>query len=78
MRKGKRRILEAVLEILAELLLTVLFLGLGFLIIRLFGVEAELENMDPDLIVLIGVAPFLVLFAVYVCVKLIKGKKKDK
>ena len=79
--KKTKRILGAVLEGLAEIVFTLICFGIGAFIISLFGVNLDSPNVDGDLIVLLGIAVFVVIFGV-VCVlvqwfkKIIDGKRK--
>ena len=81
MKKDKKKLKEAFFEGLLELVLTVIFFGIGALIFSAFGVELDLPNIDFDLIVLLGIVVLLVSFGiVYSLVqwmkKIIKGKQE--
>ena len=77
MKNKRRRIREGLLEALAELVMTLIFGGIGFLILHLFGVDLSFQDSDPDLIVLVGVGVFFaVLIAAYAAWKLILKIKK--
>ena len=81
MKKDKKHIGLVLLEWLGELLLTLLCLGIGIFIVSLFSVNFESSDMDYDLIILLGLVSF---FVVFVCVnafvqwikKIIRGKHK--
>lgn len=73
MKKRKVRIGEALLEILVELLMTLIFFGIGALILYLFGVNLDAPNLDGDLIVLLGIVAFAAVFgAIFALVAYIK------
>lgn len=55
MKKDKKKLKEAFFEGLLEIVLTLIFLGIGALIVSVFGVELDSPNIDFDLIVLLGV-----------------------
>ena len=55
---------KAILEVLAELVLTFVCAGIGLLVVRLLGVKADLLYMDSDLLILIGVAALALCFGV--------------
>ena len=81
MKKDKKKLKEAFFEGLLELVLTVIFFGIGALIFSAFGVELDSPNIDFDLIVLLGIVVLLVSFGiVYSLVqwmkKIIKGKQE--
>ena len=82
MEKDKKRIGRALLEELGELVLTLVFLGIGLLVATLFGVDFKSPDTDYDLIVLVGVGVFLVVFviiwALVQCIKKISKKKVDE
>lgn len=76
MSKWTKRIGGAVCEIVGELLLTLIFFGVGALVIALVFDSSKIEKIDSDLTVLIGVAVFLLLFAAVVAiVKIVKRLK---
>ena len=67
----------AVLEILAELVLTLVFFGLGILVTHLFGADAPIDTIESDLLVLIGIGACAAVFtAIFIIVKLIKRAKR--
>ena len=73
MKKRKVRIGEALLEILVELLMTLIFFGIGALILYLFGVNLDAPSLDGDLIVLLGIVAFAAVFgAIFALVAYIK------
>lgn len=77
MKKQKPKFREAIAEALLELLVTLLCLGIGALILALFGVDFSSPGLDWDLVVLLGCAVFIaVLVAVYALVQWIKNKKE--
>ncbi len=81
MKKEKKKFTEAFFEVLLEIILTLIFFGIGAFIISLFGVNPDSPNIDGDLIVLLGiVVPVVIFGAVYALVqwfkKIIKNKRK--
>lgn len=77
MKKQKPKFREAIAEVFLELLVTLLCLGIGALILALFGVDFSSPGLDWDLVVLLGCAVFIaVLVAVYALVQWIKNKKE--
>ena len=64
MKKDKKRIRDALLEGLIEIVLTLIFFGIGAFIISLFGVRLDSASMDFDLIALIGIIVPIVLFGI--------------
>lgn len=81
MKKDKKRPKEAFFEGLLEIVLTLIFFGIGALIVSAFGVELDSPNIDFDLIVLLGIIVPIVAFGL-ICKlvqwlkKIIKGKQK--
>ena len=74
-----RRVGAALLDVLLELGISLVFLGLGALVLYLLGVKPDWQNTDPELFMLIGFAVFLVVFAaVLVAVRLWKRKSGKK
>ena len=77
MKKDKKKLKEAFFEGLLE----IIFFGIGALVVSAFGVELNSQNIDFDLIVLLGIiVPVVVFGLVYALVqwlkKTIKGKQK--
>ena len=62
MKNDGRTIWLLLLEGLGELLLTLLCLVIGIFIVSLFGVNFESFDMDYDLIILLGLVSFFVVF----------------
>jgi hypothetical protein len=82
MKNNKKRIAEGLLDGLAELVLTLIFFGIGAYIVSLFGVDFNSPDVDHDLIVLLGIVAFFVIFVIaYALIrwvkKIIRGKFKD-
>ena len=72
---------DTILEIVGEIVLTLIFFGIGALIVRAFGVGFDSSVLDDDLIILIGIIACAVVFAiVWILVqwlkKIIKGNRK--
>lgn len=68
----KNKAIRFILEVLAEIVFSVIFLGIGYLILKLFGIEITEENLD--LAVLFGSISFIVVFLA-VCILINKFKK---
>jgi len=73
MKKDKKQKLYAFLEALAEVVLTMVCFGVGVFIVGLLGVDIESPNTDPDIVLLIGLVSFFIIFGI-VCflVRLLK------
>ena len=66
-------------EAALEIILSLVFLGIGAMVLALFGVSGDAEWLDSDLVMLIGiVAVFLVGSAIGVIVWTVKKKNKRK
>ena len=81
MKKDKKKLKEALFEGLLEIVLTLIFFGIGALIVNALGVELDSPNLDFDGIVLLGMivpaAVFGLVCAFVQCFKkIIKGKQK--
>ena len=81
MKKDKKKLKEVFFEGLLEIVLTLIFFGIGALIVSALGVKLDSPNIDFDLIILLGiVVPFAVFGIVCLLVqwlkKIIKGKQK--
>ena len=75
MKLNKKKIYEGLLEALVEIVLTLIFFGIGALIISLFGIKLDSLNTDGDLIVLIGIIVPIVIFGIiYALVRFFKKK----
>ena len=79
MKKDKKKLKEALLEGLLEIVLTLIFFGIGALIFSAFGVKLDSPSVDFDLIVLLGiVVPVVVFGLIFALVqwlkKIIEGK----
>lgn len=81
MEKDKKKLKEAFFEGLLEIVLTLIFFGIGALIVSAFGVELDSPNIDFDLIVLLGIIVPIVIFGL-ICTlvqwlkRITKGKQK--
>ena len=85
MKSKKEKFFDNLFEGTVELILSILFLAIGiviYLIIGLFFNVGEIEELDPDSFILIGIGAFFALLfivnALKKCFKKLKAKKKDK
>ena len=75
MKNKKGRFAEELSDGALELILTFLCFGIGALVIGMFGVN--FENVDADLLTLLGLAAlFLIGGAIVALVKFIRKKRK--
>lgn len=79
MKKDKSKLKGALLEGLLEIVLTLIFFGIGALIFGAFGVEPDSANVDLDLTVLLGILACAVIFGLVFALvrcfkKIVKGK----
>ena len=73
MKKDKKQLGGALLEGLGEIALTLIFFGIGALVIGLFGVKLDSPNIDGDFVILIGiVVPLAIFGAVFALVRWLK------
>ncbi|MBE5743667.1 MAG: hypothetical protein E7358_03005 [Clostridiales bacterium] len=68
----KNKVLKLFLEILCEIIFSIIFLSIGYLLLKLFGVEITENNLD--LAVLFGSIAFIIVFLA-VCIVINKFKK---
>ena len=79
MKKDKKKLKEAFFEGLLEIVLTLIFFGIGALVVSAFGAELDSPNIDFDLIVLLGIiVPVVVLGLVCALVQWLKKIIKRK
>ncbi|MBQ7131788.1 MAG: hypothetical protein IJO29_04370 [Oscillospiraceae bacterium] len=74
MKKNKK---EKLIEAIVELVLTLLCLGIGVFVVGMFGVDIESDNLNYDLITLLGLIIFFLIFGV-ICALVQWFKKKTK
>lgn len=79
MKRDKKKLKEAFFEGLLEIALTLIFFGIGALIVSAFSVKLDSPNLDFDLIVLLGIIVPIVVFGIACALvqwlkKIIKGK----
>ena len=77
MKKDKKQVKETLFEILCELILTLIFFGIGMFIFSLFGVNLDSPDIDGDLVVLVGIVAFFAIIGIsFTLIKWIKKKRK--
>ena len=81
MKKDKKQLKEAFLEGILEIVLTLIFFGIGALIVSAFGIELDSVSIDSDWIILLGIIVLLVIFGLVFALiqwlkKIIRGKQK--
>lgn len=70
---------EALWEGLLEILLTLVFFGIGALVVCAFGVKIDSARMDFELLVVLGmIVLFVAVGLVCALVHWLKRKRKDK
>ena len=83
MKKSKKNTIWALLEGLGELVLILLSLGIGVFIVGLFGVDFESLNINYELIILLGLVVFFVIFGIicafvqWIIKKILRGKRNQ-
>lgn len=71
--KNKKRVKEALSEILLELIIVIVCLGIGIIILTLFGVDITSPEIDYELIALLGSVVIISIFvAAYFIIQGIK------
>ena len=78
MKKDKNTFKENLLEGLLELIFSLILVGIGALILRLFGVRLDSPKLDFETIALIGILALVFLAIIFSLVKWIKDKRKKK
>ena len=77
MKKDKKQVKETLFEILCELILTLIFFGIGMFIFSLLGVNLDSPDIDGDLVVLVGIVAFFAIIGIsFTLIKWIKKKRK--
>lgn len=76
MKKKKIQWRELIGEIVGELVIYLIFFGLGALVMGWFGVDIDADNVDGDLLCLVGIGVFAVLGGVVWVAEILKKKKK--
>lgn len=78
-KRAPGKVLSAVLEVLGELLVMAVFFAVGLGVMALLGNRDAVENMDPELVILLGILViFAAVFVVTAIVMLFRKKKKSK
>ena len=78
-KRFKSRFREELGEAAVEIILSLIFLGIGAIVLSLLGVSGDAEWLDGDLVMLIGIgAVLLVGGAIGVIVWAVKKKNKEK
>ena len=76
MKKDNRKIKEKLLDVAFEFVLMLVLFGIGALILWLFGVEINIESIDPEFVILVGIVALFLFFGIgYLLAKGIKKKK---
>lgn len=75
MKKEKKKLKEVFFEGLLEIVLTLIFFGIGALIVSAFGVNWDSPSIDGDSIILLGIVAISVISAA-VCALVQWFKKK--
>lgn len=79
MKKDKKKLKEAFLEGILEIVLTLIFFGIGVLIVSAFGIELDSSSIDSDWIILLGIIVLLVVFGlVFALIQWLKKIIGDK
>ena len=82
MKFDKKKLSEELLEGLLEIILSLVFFGIGAFIVSLFGVKIDFSELDGDLIILLGILVFAVVFGgIYALVRYFNKrstKRKNK
>ncbi len=65
-------------DVIAEILLSLLFLGIGAVVLSLFDVDTDAEWLDGDLLMLIGIGVIIIPAAIIFAVVHAVRKKKRK
>ena len=79
MKKDKKKLKEAFLEGILEIVLILIFFGIGALIVSAFGIELDSASIDSDWIILLGIIVLLVVFGlVFALVQWLKKIIGDK
>ena len=79
MKKDKKKLKEVLFVGLLEIVVTLIFFGIGALIVGAFGVELDSPNIDLDLIILLGLIVFAVVFGIIsALVERLKKMSKSK
>ena len=77
-KKAKTEIKEGCGEAVAEILLSFLFLGIGAVVLFLFGVDMDAEWLDGDLMMSIGIFAIVIpAAAIFAVVHIVRKRKKN-
>lgn len=75
----KSRFKEGCGDAVAEIVLSLLFLGIGAAVLAVFGVGGDAEWLDDDLMILIGIGAVLIPGAIiFAIIRAVKKRKKEK
>ncbi len=84
MKKGKdekkiSKWREALFDGVGEIVFTLIFLGIGFSVFALLGLDFDWEKSDPDILILVGIAVIaIVVGTVFVGCGILKRIKKKE
>ncbi len=75
MKRNKNQLGGAVLEVIVEIVLTLICFGVGAVFFSLIGVELDSPHLSDDVIILVGlILPFAVFGIIHALVEWIKGR----
>ena len=75
MKRNKNQLGGAVVEVILEILLTLICFGVGAVFFSLIGVELDSPHLSDDVIILVGlILPFAVFGIIHALVEWIKGR----
>ena len=65
-------------EEIAEILLSLLFMGIGAVVLSVFGIDTDAEWLDGDLMMLIGIFAIVIpAAAIFAVVHIVRKRKKN-
>ena len=77
-KKAKTEIKEGCGEAVAEILLSFLFLGIGAVVLSVFGIDTDAEWLDGDIMILIGIFAIAIpAAAIFAVVHTVRKRRKN-